>query len=75
MKCRFTDEQIIGILKEHEEGVTAKELRGTHGMSDARFYKHKVKFSGMAVSDAKKLRACGLPWSSTRSLSAAAGQP
>ena len=56
MKRRFTDEQIIGILKEHEAGVTAKELCRKHGMSDARFYKWKAKFSGMEVSEARRLR-------------------
>ena len=39
MKRRFTDEQIIGILKEHEAGITAKDLCRKHGMSDATFYK------------------------------------
>ena len=56
MKRRFTDEQIIGILKEHEAGVTAKELCRKHGMSDASFYKWKAKFSGMEVSEARRLR-------------------
>ena len=57
MKRRYTDEQIIGILKEHEAGITAKELCRKHGMSDATFYKWKAKFSGMEVSEARRLRA------------------
>lgn len=57
MKRRFSEEQIIGILKEHEAGVSAKELCRKHGMSDASFYKWKAKFSGMEVSDARRLRA------------------
>lgn len=57
MKRRFTDEQIIGILKEHEAGITARELCRKHGMSDATFYKWKAKFSGMEVSEARRLRA------------------
>jgi len=56
MKRRFSEEQIIGILKEHEAGVSAKELCRRHGMSDASFYKWKAKFGGMEISDAKKLR-------------------
>ncbi len=56
MKRRFSDEQIIGILKEHEAGLTAKELCRKHGMSDATFYKWKAKFSGMEISEARRLR-------------------
>ena len=56
MKRRFTDEQIIGILKENEAGVPVKELCRKHGMSDATYYKWKSKFSGMEVNDARRLR-------------------
>ena len=56
MKRRFSDEKIICILKEHEAGVTAKELCRKHGMSDATFYKWKAKFSGMEISEARRLR-------------------
>lgn len=56
MKRRFTDEQIIGILKEHEAGFTVKEFYRKHGMSDAIFYKYKAKFSGMEVNEARRLR-------------------
>nr|WP_281932516.1 transposase [Roseibium album] len=56
MKCRFSEEQIIGILKEHEAGISAKELCRRHGMSDASFYKWKAKFGGMEVSEARRLR-------------------
>ena len=56
MKRRFTDEQIIGILKEHEAGITAKDLCRKHGMSDATFYKWKAKFSGLEVNEARRLR-------------------
>ncbi len=56
MKRRFTDEQIIGILKENEAGVPVKELCRKHGMSDATYYKWKSKFAGMEVSDARRLR-------------------
>jgi putative transposase len=44
MKSRFSDEQIIGILKEHEAGVTVKELCRKYGMSDATYYKWKAKY-------------------------------
>ena len=56
MKRRFSEEQIIGILKEHEAGISAKELCRRHGMSDASFYKWKAKFGGMEVSEARRLR-------------------
>jgi len=57
MKRRYTDEQIIGMIKEYEAGLSAKELCRKYGISDATFYKYKAKFGGMNVSDAKKLRA------------------
>ena len=57
MKRRFSDEQIIGMIKEYEAGVKAHELCRRYGISDATFYKYKAKFGGMNVSDAKKLRA------------------
>lgn len=57
MKRRFSDEQIIGMIKEYESGVKAQELCRKYGISDATFYKYKAKFGGMNVSDAKKLRA------------------
>ena len=57
MKRRFSDEQIIGMIKEYEAGVKVQELCRKYGISDAVFYKYKAKFGGMYVSDAKKLRA------------------
>ena len=56
MKRRFTDEQIIGMLREHEAGMKTPDLCRKYGISDATFYKYKAKFGGMTVSDAKKLR-------------------
>lgn len=53
---RFTDEQIIGILKEHEAGTSVSELCRKHGVSDASIYKWKAKFGGMDVSEAKRLK-------------------
>jgi len=55
-KTRFTEEQIIGILKEHQAGLSAKDLCRKHGVSDATFYKWRSKFGGMEVSDARKLK-------------------
>ncbi len=55
-KSRYSEEQIIGMLREHEAGVTTKELCRKHGISDATFYKYKAKFGGMTVSDAQRLR-------------------
>jgi putative transposase len=57
MKKRFTEEQIIGFLKEADVGVSVQELCRKHGFSDASYYKWKAKFGGMDVSDAKRLKA------------------
>lgn len=55
-KSKYTEEQIIGFLKQAEAGVPVKELCRKHGFSDAAFYKWRVRFGGMEVTDAKKLR-------------------
>ena len=58
MKCsRFTEEQIIGILKEQEAGAKTADVCRKHGISDATFYKYKAKYGGLDVSDARKLKA------------------
>jgi putative transposase len=56
-RSRFSEEQIIGILKEHESGVSVADLCRKHGVSDASIYKWKAKFGGMDVSEAKRLRS------------------
>ena len=53
---RFTEEQIVGILKEHEAGVSVSELCRKHGVSDASLYKWKAKYGGLEVSEAKRLK-------------------
>ena len=53
---RYTEEQIIGILKQHQAGLGAKELCRKYGISDATFYKWRSKYGGMEVSDARKLK-------------------
>ena len=55
-RSRFSEEQIIGILKEHEAGVTVVDLCRKHGISDASIYKRKAKFGGMEVSEANRLK-------------------
>ena len=54
---RFTEEQIIGVLKEHELGTKTADLCRKHGISEATFYNWKSKFGGMDVSEAKRLKA------------------
>jgi putative transposase len=56
-RSRFSEEQIIGVLKEHQAGMSAVDLCRKHGISDATFYKWRSKYGGMEVSDARKLRA------------------
>ncbi len=56
-KSRFTDEQIIGMIKEQEAGSPTTEVCRKYGISSASFYKYKAKFGGLEVSDARKLKA------------------
>lgn len=56
-KSRFSEEQIIAILREQETGVATAEVCRKHGVSSATFYKWKAKFGGMDVSEARRLRA------------------
>ena len=56
-RSRFTEEQIIAILREQETGVPVADLCRKHGLSSLTFYKWKAKFGGMDVSEARRLRA------------------
>lgn len=56
-KARFMQDQIIGILKEHQAGATAADLCRKHGISDATFYTWRSKYGGMEVSEARRLKA------------------
>ncbi len=53
---RYTEEQIIAILKEHEAGIPANDVIRKHGIANGTFYRWKSKFGGMEVSEAKRLR-------------------
>jgi len=55
-KSRFSEEQIIGMIGEHEAGVKTADICRKYGISDATFYKYKAKFGGMTVSDARRLK-------------------
>jgi putative transposase len=55
-KSRYREEQIIGVLKQHEAGVKTADLCREHGISEATFYNWKSKFGGMDVSEAQRLR-------------------
>jgi putative transposase len=56
---RFTEEQIIGILREQEAGLSTADVCRKHGISSATFYKWKAKYGGLDVSDAKRLKSLG----------------
>ena len=57
MKKRYSEEQIVGFLREAETGVTVKELCRRHGFSEASFYAWRSKYAGLEVSDVKRLKA------------------
>ena len=56
-KSRFTEAQIIGMIKEHEAGMPTAEVCRKHGLSQGTFYKYKSKYGGMELSDVAKLKA------------------
>lgn len=56
-KSRFTEDQIIGVLKEHQAGIPTAELCRKHGISDATFYNWRSRYGGMEVSDARRLKS------------------
>ena len=55
-RSRFTEEQIIGVLREQEAGMKVAEVCRQHGISEPTFYAWKAKFGGMSISDARRLR-------------------
>ena len=56
-KSRFSEDQIIGVLREQEAGLATADVCRKHGISEQTFYRWKAKYSGMSVSDATKLKA------------------
>ena len=58
-KSKFSEEQIIAILAEQEQGMATAEVCRRHGVSSATFYKWKAKFGGLDVSDARRLKVLG----------------
>jgi len=56
-RARFTEEQIIGILREHEAGMKTADVCRKHGISEATFYNWKARYGGMDVSEAKRLKS------------------
>jgi putative transposase len=54
---RFNEEQIIGVLREHEAGAKTEEVCRRHGISNATFYKWKAKYGGLDVSEARRLKS------------------
>jgi len=56
-RSRFSEEQIIRMIREHEAGVRAADICRKHGISDATFYKYKSRYGGMTLSDAKRLKS------------------
>jgi putative transposase len=55
-RSRFTEEQIIGMIREQESGQKTADVCRRHGISEATFYKYKAKYGGMDVSDARRLK-------------------
>ncbi len=79
-RSRFSDEQIIGIWKEHQAGLSATELCRKYGVSDATFYKWRSRYGGMDVSESRRLKSLVEerqgPWQKCHSLTESfKGQP
>lgn len=68
MQKRYTEEQIIGFLREADAGMTIKDLCRKHGFSEPSYYAWKAKFGGMSVSDAQRLKTLELENSKLKKL-------
>jgi putative transposase len=71
-RSRFTEEQIIGILREQEAGVKTADICRKHGVSEATYYKWKAKYGGLDVSDARRLKTLEMRTPSLKKLLAEA---
>jgi putative transposase len=72
---RYTEEQVIAILKEHEAGASVPDLSRRHGVAESTIYRWKSTFGGMEVSEAKRLRSDAGPWITLKRVASVSADP